>query len=137
MFSCEFSPLIRQVFKDFADKTSSWVDRIPFVLLFGISTSIDLFEEKLSQSTLKKLRGKRFDLAQIEIDTLFKAAITSTHTKTVLLGSGFSRVILQRQRDHTQSSNDFIRTLKVISMRNTCPSSSLTFTVCIHVLLLQ
>ncbi len=92
------------------------MDRIPFVLLFSIATSIELFEERLSQSTIKILQGTRFDLAQIDVDVLFKATTNLDQPRSILLGPGLSSTILQRHKDFIQSSSDFIRTLKVLSI---------------------
>ena len=88
------------------------------MLLFGVATSIDLFEEKFSQSTSKSLYGARFNLAQIDIDVLFKAAVIHEHPQSILLGPGVSSLILQRHKDYIQSSIDFVRTLKVIATVN-------------------
>ncbi len=92
------------------------MDRIPFVLLFSIATSIELFEERLSQSTIKILHGTRFDLAQVDIDVLFKAITALDQPRSILLGPGLSSTILQPHEDFVQSSSDFIRALKVWSV---------------------
>lgn len=92
---------------------SSWCDRIPFVLLFSIATSIDLYEEKFSQSTTKTLRGTRFDLTQVDVDILFKVTAKYAHPHSLLLGPSISSLILQRHKDYVQSSSNLIQTLKV------------------------
>ena len=88
------------------------------MLLFSVATSIDLFEEKFSQSTSKFLYGARFNLAQIDIDVLFKAAVIHEHPQSILIGPGPSSLILQRHKDYIQSSIDFVRTLKVVAIIN-------------------
>lgn len=95
---------------------SSWIDRIPFVLLFNIATSIDIFEERLSHSTIKNLHGIRFELAQVDIDVLFEAATDLDRSQCLALGAGLSSIVLQRHRDYLQGSNGFMRTLKVMIM---------------------
>lgn len=107
-----------------ADQLSSWKDRIPFVLLFNIATSIELFEEKLSQSTIKLLKGTRFDLAEVDFDVLFTAAMRHVGPSSVVLGPGLSNTILKRHRETLQSNNDFIRTLKVWSPHEKTPLST-------------
>ena len=89
------------------------MDRIPVILLFGIATSIDLFQEKLSQATLRLLRGTHFEVNQLEIDDLFKAVVKPVQPFNLWLGAGLSRLILQRHRDYVQTASDFIRTIKV------------------------
>lgn len=86
------------------------------MLLFSVATSIELFEERLSPSTIKILQGTRFDLAQIDTDVLFKATTAVDEPRSILLGPGLSSTILQRDKDLVQSSSDFIRTLKVFSI---------------------
>lgn len=95
-------------------RSSSWIDRIPFVVLFSIATSIELFEDRLAQSTIKILEGTRFDLAQVDIDVLFKATMALNQPRSILLGPGLSSTILQRDKDLVQSSSDFLRTMKVL-----------------------
>ena len=86
------------------------------MLLLSIATSIELFEERLSQSTIKILHGTRFDLAQVDTDILFRATTALAQPQGILLGPGISSTILQRHKDFVQSSSDFIRTLKVLSV---------------------
>lgn len=90
---------------------SSWSDRIPFVLLFGIATSVELFQEKLSRETIRYLDGSAFDVQQVHIEDVFKAF--SSEETTLWMGPGLSRIILQRQKDYIQSHSSFINALKV------------------------
>ncbi|SLM37765.1 Origin recognition complex, subunit 3 [Lasallia pustulata] len=96
---------------------SSWRDRIPFVLLFGVATSVDLFQDKLPKTASRSLRGVKFDVAQAE-DTLqlvFKSAMLNVH-KALWLGPELSRLLLERQRDHLQSPRSLIRALQYAFM---------------------
>ncbi|KAL8694041.1 MAG: hypothetical protein Q9218_001219 [Villophora microphyllina] len=52
---------------------SLWMNRIPFVLLFAIKTSIEFFQEKLSQAAIRHLQGVQFEVAHIEVDNIFRA----------------------------------------------------------------
>lgn len=97
-----------------ANWLSSWNDRIPFILLFGIATSVDLFQEKLSKTTLRLLQGSEFEINQLDVETLFKAVTYLEHSSSLWLGAGLCRMVLQRHRDHVQTSTDFIRTAKVL-----------------------
>ena len=94
-----------------ADVRSSWNDRIPFVLLFGISTSVELFQEKLSRETIRYLDGSAFDVQQIDVEDIFK--VFQSGQTTLWTGPGLSRIMLQRQKDYIQSHSSFINSLKV------------------------
>ena len=94
-----------------ADLRSSWNDRIPLVLLFGIATSVELFQEKLSRETIRLLDGSAFDVQQLDIENVFKAF--QSEQPTLWVGPGLSRVILQRQKDYVQSHSTFIDSVKV------------------------
>ena len=100
----------------YANCGSSWNDRIPFILLFGIATSIDLFQEKLSQATLRLLQGSQFQINQLDVETLFNAIMSPNCPSHLWFGAGLSRVALQRHRDHVQTNTDFIRTIKVLKL---------------------
>lgn len=93
---------------------SSWSNRIPFVLLFGIATSVEHFEEKLSKDTIRYLDGSTFDVHQVDIEVIFKAF----HSEQPILwvGPGLSKTILQRQKDYIQSHSTFINSLKVTTI---------------------
>ncbi|KAG7006021.1 origin recognition complex subunit 3 [Physcia stellaris] len=101
---------------DLIEILSSWVNRIPFVLLFGISTSVGFFQEKLSQATLKLLQGTQFEINPLNIDALFKEITRPEQPSNLWLGAGLSRIVLQRHRDHVQTAADFILTIKYIYM---------------------
>lgn len=92
---------------------SSWNDRIPFVLLFGIATSVDMFQEKLPRATIRNLHGVRFDVAQLNIEDIFKKASCPDDSRCLWLGSDLSKTIVQRHKLYIQSVSSFIRTLKV------------------------
>lgn len=96
-----------------AKSASSWNDRIPFVLLFGIATSVDMFLDKLSRATVKRLHCGRFDVAQLEIEDIFKAATSLEHPVGPWLGPSLSSAILQRQKDYFQSISAFVQALNV------------------------
>ena len=94
-----------------ADVQSSWSDRIPFVLLFGIATSVELFQEKLSRETIRCLKGSVFDVQQTNVEDVFKAF--QSEQTTLWTGPGLSRSMLQRQRDYIQSHFSFVHSIKV------------------------
>ena len=103
-----------------AEVKSSWSDRIPFVLLFGIATSVDLFQEKLSRETIRYLDGSVFDVQQVDVEDIFKAF--QSEQTTLWVGPGLSRIILQRQKDYVQSHSSFVKALKVMKSVPSCLS---------------
>ncbi len=94
--------------------SSSWMNRIPFVLLFGIATSIDLFHERLSRSASRCLYGKQFDIEQTSsiLERVFEKAVAGV-AAPLRLGSAFVSSLLERQTDHLQSVQSFTAALKV------------------------
>ncbi|OBT93749.2 hypothetical protein VE01_08109 [Pseudogymnoascus verrucosus] len=95
----------------------SWVDRIPFVLLFGIATSIELFHERLPRSATLCLQGVQFDVEQTSktLVTIFQKVIASPDIR-LRLGGGFIAALLERQHDQVYSLQTFIAALKYAYM---------------------
>jgi origin recognition complex subunit 3 len=102
---------------DYADTCSSWLDRLPFVLLFGIATSAESFEDRLSGKSLRYLDGEKFDVTQSDeiIEELFSATVASTDVR-VHVGPALCRRMLDRQKDHVQNVQDFCDGLKYAYM---------------------
>ena len=103
---------------------SSWNDRIPFVLLFGIATSIDLFQEKLSQASLKLLQCSNFEVTQLDVDFLFKEVTGADEASRLWLGPGLSRLVLQRHQDYVQTTADFVWAIKVLRINQSSRTQS-------------
>lgn len=84
------------------------------MLLFGISTTVELFESRLSRSTVGLLRGKQFEIQEAEgaIDRIFETLQTGAETK-LWLGPHLSSSLIEKARDHFQSPQGFIREVKV------------------------
>ncbi|MCJ1375798.1 hypothetical protein MMC20_007035 [Loxospora ochrophaea] len=103
---------------DLIDVLNSWFDRIPFVLLFGIATSIELFQEKLPRAAIRHLHGMKFEAAQTgeTLEKMFKAAASNGEYRPMWLGAGISNLLLQRQRNHAQNVEDFVRAFKYAHM---------------------
>ncbi|KAI9640812.1 Origin recognition complex subunit 3 [Ciborinia camelliae] len=96
---------------------SSWQDRIPFVLLFGIATSVDLFQERLSRAATRSLHGAQFDVEQTNsiLETIFLKVIAGPDAP-IRLGPGILSSLMERQNDHVQSVQAFIGALKYAYM---------------------
>lgn len=89
----------------------AWSDRIPFVLLFGISTSIDIFKDKLSLDIASQLRSVEFSTDLVDSEHIFEAMI-SPKISCPWLGPNISRAILHRGNDQAKSISYFSRALK-------------------------
>jgi origin recognition complex subunit 3 len=92
------------------------MDRIPFVLLFGVATSLDLFHERLSKSASRFLDGVQFDVEQTcsLLERVFQKTIAGSEAP-LRLGSVLVSGLMERQLDHVQSVQSFIAALKVSS----------------------
>ncbi|KAI8939916.1 hypothetical protein NX059_003644 [Plenodomus lindquistii] len=102
---------------DMVDLFHSWLDRIPFILLFGIATSAESFEERLSGNSLRYLEGEKFDVIQSDdiIEKLFRATVANTDAQ-LCIGPTLCRRMLDRQKDHVQNTQDFCDGLKYAYM---------------------
>ncbi|KAI1759749.1 origin recognition complex subunit 3 N-terminus-domain-containing protein [Hypoxylon sp. FL1150] len=96
---------------------SSWLNRIPFALLFGVATSVELFQARLLKSTCQCLYGDQFDVEQSSsiIEKIFKAAIAFSNVP-LRLGSSLVSSLLERQRDQVSSIPVFVSSLKYAYM---------------------
>ncbi|KAJ4352833.1 Origin recognition complex subunit 3 [Ascochyta clinopodiicola] len=102
---------------DLVDLLHSWLDRLPFVLLVGIATSADSFEDRLSGQSLRYLEGQRFDVTQSDeiIEKLFSATVGSLDNR-LFIGPQLCRRMLDRQKDHVQNVQDFCDGLRYAYM---------------------
>jgi origin recognition complex subunit 3 len=96
------------------NQDSSWLDRIPFILLFGIATSVELFHERLSRAASRCLHGVQFDVEQTSslLERIFQKAVAGAGAPIRLSAAVVSNLI-ERQQDHVQSVQSFIAALKV------------------------
>ncbi|CCC04973.1 hypothetical protein SMACR_04340 [Sordaria macrospora] len=95
----------------------SWQGRIQFSVLFGIATSVELFQARLLKSTARQLFGAKFDVVQADLvlDNVFKSAIAGTQA-TLRLGPALLRNLLDRQRDQVAGIRVFISSIKYAYM---------------------
>ncbi|KAI3329168.1 origin recognition complex subunit 3 N-terminus-domain-containing protein [Xylariaceae sp. AK1471] len=102
---------------DLISLLSSWLDRIPFAFLFGVATSVELFEARLLKSTCQTLYGDQFDVEQTEsiVGKIFKTAVAHSEVP-ILIGPNLVGSLLERQREQVASIQDFIRSLKYAYM---------------------
>ncbi|KAK7951417.1 uncharacterized protein PG986_007145 [Apiospora aurea] len=96
---------------------SSWLDRIPFKLLFGVATSVELFQARLLKSTCQLLYGRQFDVEQADtiVEKIFKTAVA--HVDAPLrIGPVSLQMVLGRQRDQAAGVPIFVSSLKYAYM---------------------
>lgn len=93
---------------------SSWRPRIPFTLLFGIATSVELLQARLLKSACRLIYGAQFDCVQIGtiLEAVFKGAVASGDVQ-LRLGAPLLRDMLDRQHDQVAGIQAFISSLKV------------------------
>jgi origin recognition complex subunit 3 len=103
------------------NSSSSWLDRIPFVLLFGIVTSSELFETSLPQSTASLIQGRCFEMHDVggSIDRIYESFQTDPDVK-LWLGHRPSSFLFQKSRDYFQSPEGFACQVKVCFSGHTC-----------------
>lgn len=93
---------------------SSWRPRIPFTLLFGIATSVELLQARLLKSACRLIYGAQFDCVQAEamLETLFNSAVAASQVP-LRLGGPLLHGMLDRQQDQVAGVQAFISSLKV------------------------
>ncbi|PQE20912.1 origin recognition complex subunit protein [Rutstroemia sp. NJR-2017a BBW] len=96
---------------------SSWLDRIPFLLLFGIATSVELFQERLPRAASRSLYGSQFDVEQTSsiLEKIYQKVVAGPDAP-MKLGPTFLSSLMERQNDHVQSVPAFIGALKYAYM---------------------
>jgi len=92
----------------------SWHDRVQFSVLFGIATSVELFQARLLKSTSRHLYGAQFDVVQADsvLDSVFKAAVAGSQA-VLRLGPSLLRSLVERQQEQVAGIQVFISSLKV------------------------
>ena len=96
------------------DICSCWKDRIRFVLLFGIATSVDLFQAKLSRNAIRCLESQQLEVDQANMEEVFKAICHGS--AKLFFGPGLSKILLERQKESVQSPPVLLQALKVIAV---------------------
>ena len=97
----------------------SWSGRIPFILLIDISTTVELFESRLSRSTWSLLDSQVFELTRNKLDPLFEAYRIFQYdddNADVFLGPGALNVLSELAEDQSTSTEGFVRAIKYLIM---------------------
>ncbi|KAF9894214.1 hypothetical protein FE257_007716 [Aspergillus nanangensis] len=105
------------ILTDLLSLLSSWLDRIPFTLLFGISTSIELFESRLPRSVVALLRGRYFEIHEASncVDRIYERLQAELDTR-FWLGRNITTVLFEKSNDLFQTPEAFSRTVKYAYM---------------------
>ncbi|KAK4144716.1 origin recognition complex subunit 3 N-terminus-domain-containing protein [Dichotomopilus funicola] len=95
----------------------SWRDRIRFDLLFGVATSVELFQARLLKSTARQLYGAQFDVVQAHsvLETVIRTAVAGTQA-TVRVGPALLRSLVERQQDQVAGVQMFVSSLQYAYM---------------------
>ncbi|KAH8148178.1 uncharacterized protein LAJ45_07630 [Morchella importuna] len=105
------------ILSDLVSLFSAYMDRIPFTLLMGIATSVEIFHEKLPKSTIRLMKGDKFDVERAEecLAQIFNDSMIGENP-ILRLGPTVCDFLLARYRDHNQSIQAFVGALKYAYM---------------------
>lgn len=84
------------------------------MLLFGIATSVDNLQDRLSQAAARSLAGQQFDVVQS--DEILEQIFTTSTVYGVCrlrIGAQLSNMLLQRHHENLLSAQDFMDALQV------------------------
>lgn len=106
------------VISELISTLSSWSGRIPFILLIDISTTVELFESRLSRSTWALLDAQVFELTQNKIDPLFEAyrVFQYDDDADVFLGPSPLNVLSDLAEDQSTTVEGSVRAIKYLMM---------------------
>lgn len=86
----------------------SWLDRIPFVCLFNVATSVDFLQQRLSRGAVRCLDGRLFDAAPSSAEAqLVFSAITNPES-SLWVGHNLLSSAFERQSDYIQSIDELV-----------------------------
>ncbi|RGP75437.1 origin recognition complex subunit 3 [Fusarium longipes] len=96
---------------------NSWRPRIPFTLVFGIATSVELLQARLLKAACQQIYGAQFDVIQTStiLETVFKAAVAASDAP-VSMGAPLLHSVLDRQHDQVSGIQTFAMSLKYAYM---------------------
>ncbi|KAK0383147.1 hypothetical protein NLU13_9060 [Sarocladium strictum] len=96
---------------------NSWRPRIPFTLLFGIATSVDLLQARLLKSVCQLIHGAQFDVVQTGtiLESVFRTAVAAKDVP-MRLGAPLLRSLLDRQHEQVAGIQAFTSSLKYAYM---------------------
>ena len=83
-------------------------------MLFGIATTVENLQDRLSQNAARCLSGQQFDVVQSDeiLEEMFGTATIRGDHK-VWLGAQLSNMLLQRHHENLLSSQEFVESVQV------------------------
>ena len=97
-----------------------WHNRIPFVFLFSIATSVEFLQHRLSKGAVKCLAGKLFHTAsgREEVEEVFQAIMDQMipSCEGLWIGPALMSMILERQNDLIQNIDSMVNAAKYAYM---------------------
>ncbi|KAI9725181.1 MAG: hypothetical protein M1828_003362 [Chrysothrix sp. TS-e1954] len=89
-----------------------------FKLVFGIASSLELFEDRLSNTAIRCIDGQQFSLpaATTMFDSVFETCVSSDDILPLQIGPGLCESLIDRQTNHLQSVENFVRAIKYAYM---------------------
>lgn len=93
-----------------------WLDRIPFILLLGVATSVNALQQRLSRAAVKCLDGQLFDVAEPQRQMEMALHGLVEGRPTMYPGPDLTNLILERQQDYIQSMDSFIHAARYAYM---------------------
>ena len=105
------------VLGELVNAISSWTDRIPIVLLFGVATTLELFESRLPRAVFQHLDAEVFDVSPSE-DGVYKLyqCVQDDETARLWLGPAISSLLLERSKDQDDTTENFVRSIRYVFM---------------------
>ncbi|KAK9376417.1 origin recognition complex subunit 3 N-terminus-domain-containing protein [Lipomyces chichibuensis] len=92
-------------------------DRLPFVLLLGIATTLPIFSTKIPKRTMRMIDFESFDVLRTDdsLTRLLDEILLSSSTQ-LLLGPGLFRSLLKRYNNHTKNLETFTSAIQYAYM---------------------
>lgn len=96
----------------------SYIDQIPFKLMLSVATSLEVFQGKLSRSSIRQMAGTsiqaeiRNGISKVLEISMFRF----THNSTLLLGPNLFTALVNRQTQSMESIDAFTSSLKYVYM---------------------
>ncbi len=86
-------------------------------MLFGIATSVENLQDRLSLSATRCLVGQQFDVVQADeiLEQIFTAA-TINGSPTLRIGAQLSNMLLQRHHENLLGAQDFVDSIQYAYM---------------------
>ena len=105
------------VLSELLSALASWTDRIPFIALLGIATTVKLFESRLSKSIVRLLDATVFDFGS-QRDQLYEilCSIQCDPETKLYLGPAAINGLYEFAQDQAVTPSSFLRALKYIYM---------------------